>query len=156
MTKNKAKTLKDLVNKQKKYCTEEFEGNIIENKDDLVKLYLERDKLMERNNKECVDSTINKIFVSDYHTNIAAHAYMEDLIFEYRMGKQDQDQTKILEQITELEDMINNKEKFNNSKYGQMNKEKYNKILNNISIYYEDLSKFYNEMSFGELLSDGY
>ena len=52
--------------------------------------------------------------------------------------------------------MSYDKNKFENSQYAKLTKEKFNKLVNNIPIYSQDLNKLYNDLTFGELLGSGY
>lgn len=152
---DKAKTLDDLVKEQERFCKEEFLDNIVKNKEDIVKLYVERDYLMQLNTIEYIQSIIRKISNTNNY-RVICYAIINDLIYDYQTGKLIIEPNKLREQITELQIMTYDKNKFENSKYAKLTKEKFNKLVNNIQIYHQDLKKLYNDLTFGELLASGY
>lgn len=151
----KAKTLDDLIKEQEIFCKEEFLGKIVENKEDIVKLYVERDYLMQLNTIDYIQSIIGKISNTN-NFRVICYAIINDLIYDYRIGKLIIEPNELREQITELQAMVYDKNKFENSKYAKLTKEKFNKLVKNIKIYFQDLDKLYNDLTFGELLAVGY
>lgn len=156
---NKEKSLQELVAEQEKFCSTEFDNNIITNKYDMVKLYLERDKKLNIDSERCVKFAIIKLFRSPYSNRMAANYFKEDIIYNYRnSGNQHEDEydNMIRNEIMCLQDMEYNDALFVSSKYAKQMKDRYAYIMSKIDTYFADSKLFYNDLTFGELLVLGY
>ncbi len=154
---SKTKTcIQEFADKQKKICLTEFYGNIVTNKQDLVKLYVERDIELNIDCKEQINFAIQKLYTSPYSNRMATLYFIEDIIYYYRFSSTNINEKIILNEILSLQEMEYNNILFVNSKYSKQKKDRYEYIIVHIDKFYESSDLFYNELTFGELLVLGY
>lgn len=155
INREKSKSLRELIAEQEKTCSTEFENNVITNKDDMINLYLERDKNLGIDSERIVKFSIIKLFSSPYSNRMAAIYFKEDIIYNFRHSDNN-DETEIRNEIRCLQEMEYNDEMFVSSKYGKQKKDRYDYIMSKIDTYFADSKLFYNELTFGELFVLGY
>ncbi len=152
---NLSKSIDDLILEQEEVFKTEFFGNQITGKENLINLYLSRDIKLKIDIIKHIDFTINKLYKPKYSSN-RARMFIDDLIYDYRTGKLNISSEELLKKIHELFQMEYFNDKFIDSEYEQILKERFNKFKNNITEYYLDIKKFYNDLTLGELLCAGY